>query len=399
VRIGLSLGYRKGARRGVFCVRRWVDGGYVVATLDGVADDREPANGVDVLSYDQAKQKAYALAEEAAKEVKGATPRRRAKTAPYTVREAIEAYLAYLDRETKSGRNGHSYANTSILPQLGHIAVRDLDRETLSSWLHDLAASPRKSRGNAGVLAPPATEEDKRKRRSTANRIYAVLHAALNMAFTDDKVDSDSAWQKVKPLKQANAARARAFTAEEMRALVDAAEEPFRSLLVAARHTGARYGELCRLATGDYEPHSDSLLIRYSKAGKSRSIILTKEACDFFARLCTGRATSDPMLTKADGTPWRSGDQDRPMKRVCKAAGVKYAGFHALRHSYATAALEAKIPMHVVAQNLGHADISMLQRHYAHITDEHRRSEIQGKMTPLNLDEGSNIVTPDAALT
>jgi integrase len=145
------------------------------------------------------------------------------------------------------------------------------------------------------------------------------------------------------------------------------------------------------LVTGDYEPHSDSLLIRYSKAGKSRSIILSREACDFFARLCAGRAPGDPMLTKADGTPWRSGDQDRPMKRVCKTAGVNYAGFHALRHSYATAALEADIPMHVIAQNLGHADISMLQRHYAHITDKHRRSEIQGKMTPLNLDD-SNVV-------
>ena len=177
----------------------------------------------------------------------------------------------------------------------------------------------------------------------------------------------------------------------EMRALVDAAEEPFKALLVAALHSGARYGELTRLVVGDFEPRSDSLLIRVAKSGKSRNIVLTKEAGVFFSRLCAGRAPGETMMTKADGSPWAAGQQDRPMRRACLLAGVKHGGFHVCRHSYASHAVEAGVPLTIIAQNLGHADIGILQRHYSHISDAHKREMIQGRMTPLNLDD-SNVV-------
>jgi integrase len=118
---------------------------------------------------------------------------------------------------------------------------------------------------------------------------------------------------------------------------------------------------------------------------------LTREASVFFDRLTQGRDAEALMFTKANGSGWRAGDQDRPMRRCCEGAGVPHGGFHTCRHSYASAALEAGIPMHIVAQNLGHADISMLQRHYSHISDAHKREMIQGRMTPLNLDD-SNVV-------
>ena len=232
----------------------------------------------------------------------------------------------------------------------------------------------------------PASDEERRKRRNSANRVWGVLSAALNLAVEDGLVASDDGWRRVKPLREATAARPRHFTAQEMRRLVDAAEEPFRSLLIAALHSGARYGELARLVVGDFDEHSDSLLIRVAKSGKFRNIILTKEACGFFARLCAGRAPHELMLTRG-GLPWGAGHQARPMERACARAGIPHGGFHVCRHSYATAAIEAGVPLMIIAKNLGHADISMLQKHYEHITDKHRREMIQ-KMTPLNLDDG-----------
>jgi integrase len=387
---GLHLGYRKGARRGVWVVRRLVDGGYVAQTI-AIADDDEPSDGKQILTFDEARQAALALAKDVAKATKGHAQRGRARIAPATIATALATYLGFLDRERKCGRNSRNYANTSILPQLGHVALRDLTKEMLSDWLFALAASPRKTRGKAGLLAPPVTDEEFRARRSSANRTYGVLRGALNMAFADGLVASDAAWRRVKPLREATAARVRRFTAEEMRALVDAAEGAFKPILTAALFTGARYGELTRLVIGDFERGSDSLLIRVAKSGKSRHIVLTKEACGFFSRLCAARASGELMLTKADGTPWGEGHQDRPMRRACKRAGVEHGGFHACRHSYASAAVEAGIPLMIVAQNLGHADISMLQRHYSHISDAHKREMIQGRMTPLNLDD-SNVV-------
>jgi integrase len=384
----LHLGYRRGKRRGVWVMRRWLGDAYSVETI-ALADDAEPADGARILTFDQAKLKAIARADEEAKATKGQPPRKRAKVAPLTVAAVVDSYLDYLDRETKSGHNSRVQANASILPRLGHIALRDLTKDILKNWLHDLAASPRKTR--AGFAPAPATDEEKRRRRNSANRVFTILRGALNAAFEDERVDSDSAWKRVKPLKEANAARVRRFTAEEMRVLVGAAEGPFKSLLIAALHSGARYGELCRLTVGDFEPSSDSLLIRVSKSAKARHIVLTKEAAEFFRRLCAGRAAHEPMLTRADNSAWATGQQDRPMRLACKRAGVKHGGFHTLRHTYASHAVEAGVPLMVVAQNLGHADIGMLQKHYAHIADEHRREMIQGRMTPLNLDD-SNVV-------
>jgi integrase len=391
---GLSLGYRKGLRRSRWVTRRWVGDAYVVTTLDGVVDDTERADGKEILSFDQAKQKAFALASEAAKEAKaerGLASRRRAKAAPYLVRDAIEAYLAYLDRERKSGVKSRSLANTSILPKLGDVAVRDLTRDILAGWLHDLAMTPRQTR--SGTFQPaPATDEERRRRRSSANRSWTILSAALRRAFDDGHVDSDSAWRRVRPLRDADAARVRRFTPDETRALIGAAEPSFRALLTAAFHTGARYQELGRLMVGDFEPAHDALLIRRSKSGKSRRVILTREASMWFAGVCAGRDAEAVMLAKPDGTAWRAGDQDRPMRRCCQLAGVAHGGIHVCRHTYASAAVEAGIPLHLVAQNLGQANISILQRHYAHISDAHRRETIQDKMTPLNLDD-SNVVT------
>jgi integrase len=388
---GLSLGYRKGLRRSRWVTRLWRANRYEVRTLDGVVDDAERADGVEILSFDQAKRKALELADEAAKQPEGHAPSRRAKAAPYLVSDAIEAYLAYLDRERKPGPKSRSLANVSILPKLGDIPVRDLTRDILAGWLHDLAMTPRQTR--SGTFQPaPATDEERRRRRSSANRSWTILSAALRRAFDDGHVDSDSAWRRVRPLREADAARVRRFTADETRALIGAAEPSFRALLTAAFHTGARYQELGRLTVGDFEPAHDALLIRLSKAGRARRVILTREASAWFAGVCAGRDAEALMFTKANGEGWRPGDQDRPMRRCCQLAGVAHGGINVCRHSYASAADEAGVPLTIIAQNLGHRDISMLQKHYSHVSDAHRRETIQGKMTPLNLDD-SNIVT------
>jgi integrase len=401
VRIGLSLGYRKGARRGVFCVRRWVDGGYVVATLDGVADDRAPANGVDVLSFDQAKQKAFALADTATKTVKGLPQRRRAKTLPATVREAVEAYLTYLDQQKKSGPKSRAFANVSILPKLGDIRLRDLTKQILTDWLYDLATSPRRTRG--GVAPPPASEEERRKRRASANRVWTVLKAALNMALAADPplVASDAAWRTVKSLGEANAANQRLLTLDEMRRIAAAAENDpdFRALFICACHSGLRCGELARLVVGDYEPRSDSILVRYSKTGRARRVTLTREASDYFARLCAGRSASETLLRR-NGEAWRAGQQDRPMRAACAKAGVPHACFNSTRHAYASHSIMDGLSLFVVARAMGHSSTRQVEQTYGHLSPEHI-VEIQQARKPLGLgaddddddDDDGNVVT------
>ena len=240
----------------------------------------------------------------------------------------------------------------------------------------------------------PVTDEDKRRRRSSANRVFNVLRGALNLAFEDGHVASDAAWKKTKPLGEADAARLRWLSAEEMRALVAAAEESFKPLLIAALHTGCRYGELCRLTVADFNPRSDSLQILVSKSGKPRHVVLTKEASAFFAGLCAGRAPHEPMLRRADGSEWTTGAQDRPMRAACAKAGIARANFHALRHTYASHAVQDGVPLLMVSRTLGHADTKMCEKNYAHLSPDHVRETIQSRRKSLGLaHDDFNVVT------
>jgi integrase len=404
VHAGLSLGYRKGLRRSRWVTRRWTGDAYVVTTLDGVADDREPADGKEILSFEQAKRLARDLADAAEKEAKGArggqgghatAPRR--KSSPATVREAVEAYLTFLDNERKSGPKSRALANGAILPRLGHIALRDLTEAMLKDWQRDLAASARRVRGGA-EKPPPATEEERRKRRASANRVWAVLSGALNYAFEGEarRIDTDAAWRRVKPLPEAEATGQRYLSAEEARGLVAAASGDFRALLLAALHSGMRYGELCRLVVADFNPRADSVLVRYSKAGKSRQVILTEEGAAFFAGMCAGRAPHEAMLMRA-GSAWTPGAQDRPMRAACAKAGIARAHFHSLRHTYASHSAMDGLPSMVIAKSLGHADTKQVEKTYAHLSPTGMRETIRKLRKPLGLGAGdaddSNVVT------
>ena len=68
----------------------------------------------------------------------------------------------------------------------------------------------------------------------------------------------------------------------------------------------------------------------------------------------------------------------RPARRWSAATGLRDAcrrasisppvGFHALRHSWASLAVMAGMPLMVVARNLGHASTVMVEKHYGHLS-------------------------------
>jgi len=75
-----------------------------------------------------------------------------------------------------------------ILSSLGTIEVDKLTRGRLERWHENLASSPARLRSRAGAEQrfKPATqtEEEKRARKSSANRVLAILKAALNYSIT-----------------------------------------------------------------------------------------------------------------------------------------------------------------------------------------------------------------------
>ncbi len=97
-------------------------------------------------------------------------------------------------------------------------------------------------------------------------------------------------------------------------------------------------------------------------------MILTPEGADFFRQHCTGRSGNEIMFRHDDGTRWNKSEQSRPMKEACERAKITpRVSFHILRHTWASLAVMAGVPLLVVAKNLGHADTRMVEKHYGHL--------------------------------
>lgn len=391
---GLHLGYRKGERTterkrmaGKWVLRRYIgDEKYVVETI-AVADDFSDANGVAVLSFFQAQQRAREVAERHRNA--GAE-----KAGPWTVSRALDAYFERLEGEnSKSLVGARQRASMHIRPALGDVLLSDLTRDRLAQWHSALAASPRNVRGGAArPLDRQSSPDETRRRRSSANRVRTIFFAALNQAFRDGKVASDTAWRAVKPFGEVEIARVRYFTQDEVRRLVNAAHGAFRMLVNAALFTACRYGELGRLRVGDFNPDSGTIFVGQSKSGRSRHIVLTDEGQRFFAQITAGRATDDLMLRHDNGSAWKAANQIRPMVAACAAAKVKSAGFHILRHTAASHYAMNGVPLPVIARNLGHADSRTTEKFYAHLAPSHVAEQIRRYAPTFGTVEASPVV-------
>ena len=371
----LQLGYRKGET-----ARRWVmrtlvgTGTYKVISI-GAADDGAEADGVDVLTYHQAVERVRELHR------KNGIAGNDTPSGPYTVRQAIFDYLAG-HLEGKASENDTRKRLAAYLPpKLADKELVELGRDELVQWHRSLAKMAPRVRTKRGAPAQKHRAVDLddpeilRARQVSANRILGQIKAALNYAVEHGKVTGDRApWRSVSPFKGVNSARIRYLTIAESKRLINGADLELRTLVQAALLTGARYQELARLKVEDYNPDAGTLLIRQSKSGKSRHVVLTEEGASFFGQLSAGRASSAPML----GREWKPSQQNRRMATACKRAGIDPpVGIHTLRHTWASLAIMAGVPLMVVGRNLGHADTRMVEKHYGHLAPSYVAEEIR----------------------
>ena len=390
---GHHLGYRKGKSKGggAWIARYYVgknsSGTYVKKVL-GRADDTHDANGVTVLTYLQAYRKAEEwFAERASIDVVPGG-------GPYTVADAMRDYLEWYAVHRRALIPTTKAAETHILPAMGNVEISKLTTAKIRQWHEGLAAAApmlRSGRGMPQKRRPlPSDVDGKRSRKATANRVLTVLKAALNHAWHEGKVANDQAWRRVKPFRDADAAKVRYLSTDESARLVNACEPDFRRLVSAALLTGCRYGELTTMQCRDFNSDSGTVSVRNSKSGKPRHVPLNDEGAAFFGRVTAGRAGKDTMFLRADGKPWRASQQGRPMAAAAKGARIEDVSFHILRHTYGSALAMKGVPMGVIAAALGHADTRMTERHYAAFAPSYVARMIRENLPTLG------IVEPDA---
>lgn len=77
------------------------------------------------------------------------------------------------------------------------------------------------------------------------------------------------------------------------------------------------------------------------------------------------------------GEPTKNSSYDTHLYKLCDEAGIKRFCMHALRHTYATRAIERGMQPKVLQKLLGHASIKTTMDRYVHVTDESMVKAVQ----------------------
>lgn len=387
---GCTLGYRKGAKGGTWIAKyRGSDGGRQYFAI-GPADDAMDANGATALNFGQAQERARDWFSQTARKSDGDEPEK-----PSTVADAMKDYMAWLTVHRRSANATQYSVDAFILPAFGDTDISNLTTKAIRDWHEELAAAPARLRtapGHAQQYRDSGGPEATRKRRSTANRVLTMLKAGLNHAYREGNAPSDDAWRRVDRFEMVDGARIRYLSKTEIPRLVNACPLDFRRLVQAALLTGARYGELTALKVHDFIPDSGTVLIRASKSGRARHVVLTDEAQTFFQQVATGRDGEVHLFLRDDGQPWGRAHQNRRLAEACTAASITPAiSFHILRHTHASHLAMQDAPMIVIARQLGHRDTRMVEKHYAHLSPSYIADTIRASFPTLGIVEETNV--------
>ena len=76
------------------------------------------------------------------------------------------------------------------------------------------------------------------------------------------------------------------------------------------------------------------------------------------------------------GMPAKNSSYDTHLYKLCDDAGIKRFCMHALRHTYATRAIESGMQPKVLQKLLGHASITTTMNRYVHVTDDSMKKAV-----------------------
>jgi integrase len=355
---GIRVAYRRNETAGSWSVIAANGKGGSWMKGFAIADDYEEANGTGVLDFWQAQERARIIA-------RGNRDADADSGKPITVREAMNRYEADLKM-----RGGDAYNAERVRVHLPDMLVN----ETVA-----LITAPRKFRQWRDGLVKKGLAA------STVNRTCAAFQAALEHAASlDPRLNNQGAWrQGLAALPDAEQSRNVIVPDNSVLRIISAAyeESPQFGLLVeVAAVTGARVSQLARLEVGDVQgDRSDPrLMMPSARKGKGRKRIerhpvpIPANLATALKKVSAGRTDEAPLLTRADGAPWRHSDHRHPFARAVTGAGLDPATvtIYALRHSSIVRQLLANTPIRVVAAQHD-TSVVMLERTYSKYIADH----------------------------
>ncbi|MDO5396660.1 MAG: tyrosine-type recombinase/integrase [bacterium] len=227
---------------------------------------------------------------------------------------------------------------------------------------------------------------------STLKGIFTILKQALKIAY--DKNYIDDIWSCAElPKNRKN--NVKVFTREEQTLIENAVnidKNPNEIGILIGLYTGLRLGEICGLKWEDINFVSSTLSVRRTVQRitidnksivtefppKSESSRRTIPMPSFLCKILRNiYGNSDDYIIKLYSHIMDPRTMQNQYQRLLKRAGVEYANFHTIRHTFSVRALENGFDIKTLSEILGHADVSVTLKRYAHSLDEHKRKSME----------------------
>jgi integrase len=190
-------------------------------------------------------------------------------------------------------------------------------------------------------------------------------------------------------LQKEPAPRTRYVTADEWPRLLSACTAEMRSVVVFARFTGMREGEIFDLKWSDIDWQQESITVTKCKNNTPRTIPLTKA----LARQLRSRHQHAKSIYVFPGKKGRRTTLRTAFNGACRRAGIENFRFHDLRHTFASDLVNKGIDLMTIMKLMGHKSIQSTMR-YAHLQKKRLREAMEQTSEPPG-DDGPNLAQTD----
>lgn len=260
-----------------------------------------------------------------------------------------------------------------ITPALGKVRLADLSPELINGYYQWLA--------DEKGLSP-----------NTIRKHHVLLHTALKSAFRQGVIPANPIQRATPP--QATAVEVSYYTPARLGQLLRAVKgDPLEVPVRLACFLGLRRSEILGLRWRDVDLHSGQISIRWVRTTVGSRVVekppKTADSCrtlsiaalddllDLLRALQAKRlrdgmpcAPEDFLLLDGVGRPLHPNLMSSAFAAFIRRHSLPPITFHGLRHTFASMANSARVPMYQISRAMGHSSPNTTQRIYTHLFDQ-----------------------------
>src|SRR5277367_2479975 len=290
-----------------------------------------------------------------------------------TLKKFVEEWEASVAPTLKPGtvRAAKSHLRTHILPAMGDFSLSAITTRNVQAFVSQMAAKGLTRKTIENVL----------------QTVSSLVRTAKAWRYVPEMFDRAA----LSLPRECEKTEERFFTADEVRRVVAASEEPYSTLWAIIGITGCRAGEILGLKVSDLDFDKRLIRIRRTLDDSTRQMHSPKSKASS-ADLPMPAVLADRLRKfLADG--WRENEsgllfcnsKGKPMQRskvairlqaTLKGLGIQKAALHAFRHMAASELLEAGAAPSVVQRQMRHSDARITLQGYGHVIGDAQRRAV-----------------------